>query len=142
MNVLSASLYYNLFCNSLANIYGLYLYLFYIYLLVFNLLLEGGCTHWECTRAASFTLLVFLNKYVVCFILVLFYSWVYFIRPFTFYYSFLFMIIWILWRYYHVFVFIPYSMTYLTGLCQYLKFLLTIFHSFKKSLIQEILKIL
>ena len=35
----------------------------YIFVFIFG----GGYTPWECTRAASFTLLVFLNKYAVLF---------------------------------------------------------------------------
>ena len=89
MNVLSVSLYYNLFYDSPANLYSFFffciiwiltaiiwtrfpdyhysLYLFHIYLLVINLLFGGGYTLWECIRAASLTLLIFLKKYVVLF---------------------------------------------------------------------------
>ena len=54
--------------------------MFNIYLLVITLLFGGGYTPWECTQAASLTLLVVLNKYAIlfysCFILLsnLFYT--------------------------------------------------------------------
>ena len=88
MNVLSTSLYYNFFYDSAADLYSLYCIVFY-YMLVIYLLIGGGYTPWECTRAASFTLLVVFYTSMPC-VLFSFYLTLEFIlyRSFSFYCSF------------------------------------------------------